>query len=195
MRLLIATGNSGKLRELKQLLASSGLEIIGLDQFNNPPKVVEDGRSFEENAVKKAVTLARFSACPTLADDSGLCVDALNGAPGIYSARYAGSGADDAANNARLLRELAGLERTERRAHFYCSIALAWPDGRFQTVNGRVDGFILDEPRGTEGFGYDPLFLVPEYGKTMAELSASVKNRISHRGQALQRILPLLNNM
>ncbi len=195
MKLLVATGNRGKLRELKQLLIPLDLEVMGLDQLDNPPVVAEDGATFTDNARKKALTLARFSGCLTLADDSGLCVDLLNGAPGVFSARYAGEQGDDKANNARLLKELLEIPLNQRKAHFHCCIALAWPDGRCETVEGQVDGLIIDQQRGSHGFGYDPLFLVPEYGKTMAELPADIKNRISHRGRALQKILPLLKEI
>lgn len=193
MRLLIATSNQGKLRELRQLLASSQVEVVGLDQLDKAPVVIEDGATFKENAEKKALTLARYSGYPTLADDSGLCVDALAGAPGVYSARYAGAAADDTANNCKLLEQLVAIPRLQRKAHFHCSIALAWPDGRCVSVEGQVNGLILTEARGTNGFGYDPLFLVPEYGKTMAELPGEIKNRISHRAKALQQLLPLIS--
>jgi XTP/dITP diphosphohydrolase len=195
MKLLVATSNQGKLRELKQLLAPLDLDVMGLDQLDNPPVVTEDGATFTDNARKKALTLARFSGCLTLADDSGLCVDPLDGAPGVFSARYAGEQGDDKANNVRLVKELRETPLNQRKAHFHCCIALAWPDGRCNTVDGRVDGLIIDQERGTHGFGYDPLFLVPEYGKTMAELPADIKNRISHRGRALQKILPLLKEI
>ncbi|WP_224746720.1 XTP/dITP diphosphatase [Pelovirga terrestris] len=195
MKLLVATGNEGKLRELVQLLAPLDLDVMGLDQLDNPPVVAEDGATFADNARKKALTLARFSGCLTLADDSGLCVDVMDGAPGVFSARYAGEQGDDKANNARLVRELGDIPLNQRKAHFHCCIALAWPDGRCETVEGRVDGLIIDQQRGSHGFGYDPLFLVPEYGKTMAELPADIKNRISHRGRALQKIVPLLKTI
>ena len=195
MKLLVATSNQGKLRELKQLLAPLDLDVMGLDQLDNPPVVTEDGATFSDNARKKALTLARFSGCLTLADDSGLCVDPLDGAPGVFSARYAGEQGDDKANNIRLVKELRGTPLNQRKAHFHCCIALAWPDGRCNTVDGQVDGLIIDQERGTHGFGYDPLFLVPEYGKTMAELPADIKNRISHRGRALKKILPLLKEI
>lgn len=192
MRLLIATSNAGKLRELRQLLASTELEIVGLDELSNPPEVVEDGATFEDNAIKKATALAGFSGYITMSDDSGLCVDVLDGAPGVHSARYAGESADDAANNSKLLQALSGLPQSDRKAHFHCSIALAWPDGRTQTFAGKVHGLIIEAPRGSEGFGYDPLFLVPEYGKTMAELGSQIKNRISHRAKALEQVLPVI---
>jgi XTP/dITP diphosphohydrolase len=192
MKLLVATTNQGKLRELIQLLGPLNLDLVGLDQFDNPPFVDEDGATFKDNAIKKALTLARFSGYPTLADDSGLSVDVLAGAPGVFSARYAGQQGDDKANNRRLVKELQSIPLSRRKAHFHCCIALAWPDGRCSTVEGQVDGLIIDQERGTHGFGYDPLFLVPEYGKTMAELPAEIKNRISHRGRALQQLLPLI---
>lgn len=192
MKLLLATTNQGKLRELKQLLAPFALDLVGLDQLDGPPVVEEDGATFKDNAIKKALTLARFSGYLTLADDSGLSVDVLAGAPGVFSARYAGEQSDDKANNLKLVTELQKLPLNQRKAHFHCCIALAWPDGRCSTVEGQVDGLIIDQERGINGFGYDPLFLVPEYGKTMAELPAKMKNRISHRGQALQQLLPLI---
>jgi len=169
--------------------------VVGLEQLDSPPIVDEDGATFAANAMKKALTLARFSEHPTLADDSGLCVDVLDGAPGVYSARYAGEQGDDKANNTRLVKELQTIPLNKRKAHFHCCIALAWPDGRCTTVEGQVDGLIIDQERGTNGFGYDPLFLVPEYGKTMAELPAEIKNRISHRGRALQQLLPLIEEI
>ncbi|MBW6508291.1 MAG: XTP/dITP diphosphatase [Desulfuromonadales bacterium] len=192
MKLLVATTNQGKLRELRQLLASLALDLVGLDQLDDPPVVEEDGVTFKDNAIKKALTLARFSGYPALADDSGLSVDVLAGAPGVFSARYAGEQGDDKANNLRLVKELQRIPVNQRKAHFHCCIALAWPDGRCSTVEGRVDGLIIDQERGINGFGYDPLFLVPEYGKTMAELPVEIKNRISHRGRALQQLLPLI---
>jgi XTP/dITP diphosphohydrolase len=195
MRLLVATGNQGKLKEIRHLLAESGVEVVGLEQLENPPQVVEDGDSFEANARKKALELAVFSGCPTLADDSGLVVEALDGAPGVHSARYAGAQGDDAANNDKLLCELAEVADERRQAAFHCVVALAWPDGRCQTFSGRVNGLIMRGERGEGGFGYDPLFMVPEYGKTMAELPLEIKNRISHRGSALRQVLPVLRQL
>jgi len=192
MKLLVATGNKGKLKEIKRLLDGAAIEIIGLDQLDNPPEVIEDGDTFTLNAQKKAREMAKFSGYLTLADDSGLVVDALNGAPGVYSARYAGEQGDDAANNVRLLKEMDSVPDAERQAAFHCVVALAWPDGRCETYDGQISGVILRSARGEDGFGYDPLFLVPEYGKTTAELSLEIKNRISHRGHALRKVIPLL---
>jgi XTP/dITP diphosphohydrolase len=183
-RLLVATGNQGKLRELRELLAGSVEELRCLADFPDLPAVVEDGATFAENAVKKARAAALATGLPAVADDSGLVVDALGGQPGVLSARYAGDGADDAANNARLLDAMAGVPARERTAAFCCVIAFCQPDGSCQTFAGRLSGLILEAPVGSGGFGYDPLFLVPEYGKTLAELSLAVKNRISHRGRA-----------
>jgi XTP/dITP diphosphohydrolase len=192
MKLLVATANQGKLKEIRKLLEGSAIEIVGLDQLANPPEVIEDGTTFTANAQKKALEMARFSGYLTLADDSGLVVDTLDGAPGVYSARYAGEQGDDAANNLKLLAEMDGVPDDKRQAAFHCVVALAWPDGRCETYSGQVSGLILREKRGTDGFGYDPLFLVPEYGKTTAELSLEIKNRISHRGTALRKVIPLL---
>jgi XTP/dITP diphosphohydrolase len=192
MKLLVATGNQGKLTEIRSLLGDSPIEIVGLNQLSDPPEVVEDGATFLANAQKKALEMAKFSGLLTLADDSGLVVDALGGAPGVLSARYAGEQGDDSANNARLLQELDAVIDEKRQAAFHCVIALAWPDGRCETYDGQVSGLIMRGERGGGGFGYDPLFMVPEYGKTMAELTPAIKNRISHRGTALRKVIPLL---
>jgi len=195
MKLLVATGNQGKLREIRHLLNETDIDIIGLDQLENPPEVIEDGDSFAQNACKKAVEMARFSGLLTLADDSGLVVDALNGEPGVHSARYAGQQGDDQANNAKLLHKMEHVPDEKRRGAFCCVMALAWPDGRVQTFEGKVSGFIMRGERGDGGFGYDPLFMVPEYGKTTAELPLQIKNRISHRGIALRQVLAELIKM
>lgn len=192
MKLLVATGNQGKLKEIRRLLEDSDIEVVGLDQYDNPPEVIEDGETFADNARKKAVEMAAFSNCLTLADDSGLVVEALNGAPGVHSARYAGEQGNDAANNAKLLAEMSAVADDHRQAAFNCVMALASPDGQCQTFAGKVSGLIMRAERGAGGFGYDPLFMVPEYGKTMAELSLDIKNRISHRGNALRQVIPVL---
>ena len=186
-RIVLASGNAGKLAELRELLAASGIELIaqgtlGIDDAE------ETGSSFVENAILKARHAARASGLPALADDSGLCVDALDGAPGLYSARYAGVHGDNAANNAKLLRELAGIPDTQRGAHFVCVLALLRhaddPDPIITT--GRWPGRVLHAPRGEHGFGYDPVFLPDDGGGLgSAELDPALKNRISHRGQAL----------
>jgi XTP/dITP diphosphohydrolase len=189
MKLVVATRNAGKLKEIRRLLSPTGVEVEGLDDLACQIEVVEDGDSFAANARKKATEIAVATGRLTLADDSGLVVDALAGAPGIYSARYAGPDADDGANNRKLLQELAGVPPENRKAAFDCAMALAAPDGSCREFAGRLAGRILEAPRGSGGFGYDPLFLVPEYGKTLAELPLDIKNRISHRGAALQQVI------
>ena len=184
-RLLVATRNPKKLREIQEILGASGMTLLSVaDVAGDLPEVVEDGDTFEANAIKKAVTLARASGLLTLADDSGLEVDALGGAPGVYSARYAGEPSCDTANNRKLLGALEGA--SDRRARFRCVIALAVPDGRAATVDGRCEGRIADAPRGEGGFGYDPLFIPDGHARTFAELGSDVKHRISHRGAALR---------
>ena len=185
MKLLIATRNKHKLEEIRAILALPGLVLIGADEVPGLPEVEEDAPTFEGNACKKARTLAQASGCWTLADDSGLEVEALGGAPGVVSARYAGVAASTPANNAKLLGELAGV--ADRRARFRCVLALCAPDGREWTVEGRCEGRLLEAPRGAHGFGYDPLFVPEGYDQTFAELPATVKNGISHRARALQR--------
>jgi len=184
MKLLVATRNRHKLDEIRAILSWPGVELVGADAHAQPlPEVIEDAATFEGNAIKKARTLCDASGLWTLADDSGLEVDVLGDAPGVFSARYAGEGAGDSANNARLLRELEGLD--DRRARFRCVLALAAPDGRVWTVEGRCEGRIARAPSGAGGFGYDPLFH-PDGGTcSFAELPPGEKNRISHRARAL----------
>lgn len=190
--LVLATRNPGKVREMAALLADLGVTMRSLFDVPGAPEVEEDGRTFAENAVKKAETIARFTGLPALADDSGLEVDALGGAPGVFSARYAGEGASDAANNEKLLAALAGVPAERRTARYRCVLALAAPGMPTVTVEGVCEGRIAEQPRGTGGFGYDPLFYLPGRGKTMAELRPEEKNAISHRGQALRRLKALL---
>jgi XTP/dITP diphosphohydrolase len=183
MKLLIATHNQHKLHEIRTILALPQLEIIGMDIFPDLPEVIEDGDTFEANAIKKATEVAAATGLLTMADDSGLEVDALDGAPGVYSARYAGEPSNDSANNRKLLAELKDI--TDRTARFRCAIALVDPGKTTQTVDGRCEGKIGFEPCGKYGFGYDPLFVPAGFTKTFAELSDSEKNSISHRGAAL----------
>ena len=190
--LVVATRNAGKLREIRHLLAGAGIAVLGLDAFPGLPEVIEDGDTFAANAAKKAETIARLTGRSCLADDSGLVVDALDGAPGVHSARYAGGQGDDAANNARLLRELAGVPEERRTAAFCCVMALCSPGEPTRLFEGRVAGRILDAPRGAGGFGYDPLFLVEGHDRTMAELPLTEKNQVSHRGKALRQVLARL---
>jgi len=183
-RILVATRNRGKLAEIREILSAPGLELLAPEAVGDLPEVEEDGDTFEANAIKKAVTLARASGMLTLADDSGLEVDALGGEPGVYSARYAGEPSNDAANNAKLLEALRG--QPDRRARFRCVIALATPDGACSTVDGRCEGGIADAPQGRGGFGYDPLFVPDGFTQSFGELESAVKHRISHRGAALR---------
>ncbi|BCA79889.1 XTP/dITP diphosphatase [Desulfuromonas sp. AOP6] len=189
MDLVIATRNQGKLKEIRRLLLDTGVVVRGLDEFPEAPEVEEDGDSFEANARKKAETVAAAIGLWTLADDSGLTVEALGGKPGVHSARYAGPAASDADNNAKLIQELTEVPLPQRKGAFNCCMALSRPGEPTRVFHGRIEGLLLNEPRGEGGFGYDPLFLVREYGKTMAELAIEVKNRISHRGQALRQAL------
>lgn len=188
MRLLIATNNRGKVREYQELLDGLDFELCGLAQLGITDDVDEIGETFAENARLKARAYGSVSGLLTLADDSGLEVDALDGAPGVYSARYAGPGARDADRIRKLLTALEGTPEETRSARFRCVIALAWPDGRLETFEGQCEGVIASEPRGTNGFGFDPVFYMPEHGCTMAELPMEVKNRISHRGRAAELV-------
>lgn len=183
--LLVASGNQGKILEIEALLSGIVERLLSPADFPFLPPVEEDGADFAANACKKALSAAQATGLPVLADDSGLVVDALGGRPGVFSARFAGDGAGDAANNARLLLEMKNVPREGRTAAFHCVVALCLPDGDCRTFTGELRGLILTEPRGTGGFGYDPLFLVPEYGLTLAELPLEVKNNLSHRGRAL----------
>ena len=195
LRLLIATHNKGKLREYRQLLADLPVTLTYLDEVGITEDVPETGSTFAENAVQKATAYARLSGMLTLADDSGLEVDALGGAPGIHSARYAGPGASDADRIRKLLAELKDVPPERRTARFRCVIAVATPEGEVHTAEGTVEGVIVDEPRGHHGFGYDPVFFLPDRGCTMAELPPEEKNRISHRARAAERIKPILRSM
>lgn len=183
MRILVATRNAGKLSELRRLFAGlDSVTLIGLDAFPDVPDVVEDADTFEGNAVKKACELAAATGLPALADDSGIEVDALAGAPGVYSARYGGDH-DDEANNTKLLRELESVEDPLRTARFRCVLAFSEPSGAVHVATGVVEGSIAHEPSGKRGFAYDPLFVLSD-GRTMAELSLAEKNMISHRAKA-----------
>ena len=186
--LLIATGNSGKVTELTALLEGMGITLYSLRDFPDLSPVEEDGETFADNAIKKASAACQATGLPVIADDSGLMVDFLDGRPGVHSARYAGEGAGDAANNSKLLLELAGISLERRTASFNCVIALCRPDAECRTFSGELAGLILKEAVGSGGFGYDPLFMVPEYGKTLAELPLEVKNRISHRGRSFAKL-------
>lgn len=184
---VIATNNSGKIAEFEQFFSARNTNVRSLKDFAELPEIVEDGATFEDNAVKKAWTLGRYLNQIVIADDSGLQVDALAGSPGIYSARYAGPEKDDQANNQKLLTELKGAQN--RGAQFICVIAVYFPNGTVKTVRGSVEGEIAEELSGTEGFGYDPLFYYQPYKKTFAHLTKDEKNRISHRAKALEKMI------
>jgi len=190
--LVIATRNQGKLREIREMLKDAPFNVLGLDAFPDAPEVVEDAETFAGNAEKKAQTISNHTGCLTLADDSGLIVDALDGAPGVLSARFAGDEATDATNNTKLLEELNGVATVDRQAAFHCAMVLADPDCGISHFSGLLKGVILEEMQGDGGFGYDPLFMVREYGVTLAQLPLETKNRISHRGQALHAFLNVL---
>ena len=184
MKIVLASNNAKKRKELAVILAELGIELVAADETTFVD-VVEDGETFADNARKKAEAFADANNLPALADDSGLCVDALNGAPGVYSSRFAGEGASDADNNAKLLSEMRGVEN--RAAHFVCSLCLIFPDGDAAiTAEGASSGTILNEPDGEEGFGYDPLFFSTALDKSFASATADEKASVSHRGRALK---------
>lgn len=194
MELVVATRNTGKLKEIRRLLEAQGVAILGLDQFPELPEVVEDGDTFAANAVKKAEAVARATGLPCLADDSGLTVVALDGRPGVHSARFSGVESNDSSNNRKLLEVMTSVPEGQRQAAFCCVMALCLPGQPTRLFEGRVEGQILKEAQGVGGFGYDPLFWLPEFNCSMAELSLDIKNRISHRGQALRQIVEFLSH-
>lgn len=183
---VLATGNQGKVREFSKLLEGVFEKVISLKELDNPPEVIEDGITFRDNALKKAREIAQFSGKLSLADDSGLEVDALNGEPGVYSARYSGPGATDQSNIDKLLLELG--DNPNRKARFVCVLALVDHNGEELVVEGFCEGEILQEPRGEGGFGYDPVFYLPDRKLTMAEIDPEIKNQISHRSAALAKL-------
>ncbi|WP_077214165.1 XTP/dITP diphosphatase [Bacillus dakarensis] len=185
---IIATKNKGKAREFERMFRPLGYEVKTLLDYPSIQDIDETGSTFEENARLKAETVAKEMGKVVIADDSGLMVDALDGAPGIYSARYAGPAKDDEANMDKVLNELAEVPEEKRTARFYCALAVAVPNGETVTVNGTCEGIILSERRGNNGFGYDPIFFVRDLGRAMAELEPSEKSQISHRANALKRL-------
>jgi len=190
----LASNNPGKLKEFEQAAAAWGIGVQLLPGIDNMSTCLEDGSTFEANARKKALYYSRFTESPVFADDSGLCVDALGGAPGVFSARFAGAEANDEANNQKLLSELARFPSPQRVAHYDCVIALAQREQILTIVEGRADGLIQNEPCGTGGFGYDPYFFYPPLGKTFAELSAEEKFSVSHRGEAFRKLLSYIKS-
>ncbi|MFH0917724.1 MAG: RdgB/HAM1 family non-canonical purine NTP pyrophosphatase [Candidatus Omnitrophota bacterium] len=186
-QLVVATKNKKKLSEIKDILKGMPLKFLSLDAYKNVPPVVENGKTFQENAIKKAVKLARFTGQLCLGEDSGLCVDALGGKPGIYSARFSGSDKSDIKNNLKLLKLLKDASVAERKAHYVCAVALADKGGLIGVVRGDCPGIIAFEPQGSAGFGYDPLFYISKYKKTFAQLGEKVKHKMSHRYHALKK--------
>ncbi|MFZ5652716.1 MAG: XTP/dITP diphosphatase [Bacillota bacterium] len=195
MRIVIATQNRGKQRELETMLGPLGLDVSSMADYPHIPDVVEDGETFSENAVKKARAVAGATGEIALADDSGLEVDYLGGAPGVYSARFAGEAKDDQANNQKLLGLLEGVPPEKRRARFKCVVAVALPGGPVYTAEGSCEGVIGTSPQGEGGFGYDPLFIVPDLGKTFAQLDMDIKNSISHRGKAFNMAREIISGL
>ena len=195
MKFVLATKNAHKITEIKHKFAAiKDLEILSLDEIaGDAPDVVEDGVTFEENAMLKAKAISAFTGLPAMADDSGICIDAMDGQPGIFSARYGGYDTPDAEKNAMILQELEGKEN--RNAFYECAIAIVFPDGKSSMSIGKCEGLIAKAPSGSNGFGYDPIFFLPEYGCTMAEISLDEKNRISHRAQALDKAFKSLEDI
>lgn len=195
MKLVLATHNQGKIRELKECLATIGWEGIPISEISRVPDPEETGKTFKENALQKAHYYMQAVHMPVLSDDSGIIADVLGEEPGIYSARYAGTHGDDKANNKKLVERLSSYEGSDRKGHYACVIAVVFPDGKEITTEGTCYGVIRDFEEGTGGFGYDPLFYLPEKGKTMAELSMEEKNAISHRGKALRAMVKELEKI
>ena len=192
MKIVFATKNEGKVKEIKEMFEGMNIDLISLNHYNHLPEINENGKSFLENALKKAKIISEFTGETVLADDSGLRVDILNGEPGIYSARYAGDEATDEENNNKLLAKLKDVPPQKRSASFFCSLVLYEKDGSYDSVEGRWDGRIIDERRGSNGFGYDPIFFVPDLKLTAAQLPPAIKNKISHRGQAFAKLKKFL---
>lgn len=189
---IIATHNPGKVKEFKEILEPKGYDVKSLAEIGFTEEIEETGHTFEENAILKAEAVAKAVNKMVIADDSGLSIDNLGGRPGVYSARYAGEQKDDQANINKVLSELKGIEKEQRTARFRCALAVSIPGEETKTVEGHVEGYIAEEPRGEYGFGYDPIFIVKDKDKTMAELTSDEKNKISHRADALKKLSKLL---
>jgi XTP/dITP diphosphohydrolase len=192
MKIILATQNQGKVRELQELLANEGIEVLSLRDISDWEDVEENGETFADNAALKARAAVKKTGLIALADDSGLEVDGLEGAPGVFSARYAGEPKDDERNNDKLLDRLETIPDDQRTARFRCALVVATPAGREYLTEGTVEGQILKQRRGQDGFGYDPIFYLPEYTRTMAELTLTEKNKLSHRARAFRKALPIL---
>lgn len=191
--LIIASNNPGKIREMKQILTPYFPQILSLREAGIETDVEETGQTFAENARIKALAICRMAGCAALSDDSGLEVDVLGGAPGVYSARYCGRHGDDEANNRKLIREVSPFPEAQRTARYRCAVCLAYPDGTVREAQGSCEGLIRTRPAGTGGFGYDPYFYLPQFDCTMAQLPAETKNTLSHRYFALRNLLAQLN--
>jgi len=195
-KMILASKNKHKLEEIKDMLKDLNIELISMDEAGlSELEIIEDGETFEENSMKKAVTVMERTNAIAIADDSGLEVDYLKGQPGVYSARFAGENATDSENNEKLLRMLDEVPAQERSGRFVSVISVAFPDGRKLSVRGECEGIIGFEEKGTEGFGYDPLFIIPKYEKTFAQLGREIKNKISHRAKALEKFRNELENI
>ena len=192
MRLIVATGNEDKVREIDEILAGTGFEAVSMKQAGFNPDIVEDGKTFEENALIKASAVHALCGEYVMADDSGICIDALDGAPGIYSARFCGENSTYEEKFKKIFEMLKDVPEEKRTARFVCAIAVVRPDGSSFTVRGEVEGVLHEEPKGENGFGYDPIFYVPEFGMTTAQMDPEVKNSISHRGRALRAMVEKL---
>jgi len=192
MELVVATKNKKKLQEIKEILKGLDLRITSIADYPGMPRIIENGRTFKENAVKKATKIARLTGKLTLGEDSGLCVDALGGQPGIYSSRFSGKDKSDLKNNLKLLRLLKGMSLVKRKARYVCSVALADKSGIIGVREGKCFGLIGFKARGKSGFGYDPVFIIPKYKKTFGELGTRIKHRTSHRYRSLVKIKPLI---
>lgn len=195
MKILLATQNQGKVRELRELLVNEEIEVLSLRDISNWEDVEENGVTFADNAALKAREAVRRTGLIALADDSGLEVDALEGDPGVYSARYAGEPKDDERNNDKLLQLLETIPEDKRTARFRCALVMITPSGEEYLTEGAVEGQILTQRRGLDGFGYDPVFYLPEYTRTMAELTLAEKNKLSHRAQAFRQVIPILRSL
>jgi len=187
MDLVIATKNKKKFAEIKEILKGLKLNLISLADIAQPPRIIENGKTFKANAVKKARKLALFTGKLSLGEDSGLCIDALDGAPGVYSSRFSGKDKSDLKNNRKVLKLLEGLPLSKRKAHYICAVALADKSGLIGVVEGRCNGIIGFELKGNRGFGYDPLFIITKYKKTFAQLGEKIKHKMSHRYYALEK--------
>lgn len=190
--IILATNNNNKVREFREILAGQDIEVLPLKEAGIEADIEETGETFEENALIKARAVCKMTGKPALADDSGLCVDYLDGAPGVYSSRFMGEDTPYSEKNAAIIEKLSGVPEEERGAAFHCVMALVFPDGREFTAEGKMPGIIAYDPAGENGFGYDPIVFLPEYGKTSAELLPEEKNAISHRGEALKKMLKII---